>query len=169
MLKRKDKFEINWHHYLTNWNKPIYADNRIKEKALQYQEFGLYKNEITTFAIIKNLFNYLQDIFSNFYERKFFMKKFLKLKKEASGLNDFYSKFIWLASDVKYTSQIVIQKLKHELILCLQGRSNSKIEVSTRISKLINVCLSIYMLLEATNWIRNRIKLLQSISMFDFI
>lgn len=36
----------------------------------------LYINSITSFATIKDLFNYLKDIFGNFYQKKYAIKKF---------------------------------------------------------------------------------------------
>ena len=48
------------------------------------------------------------------------MEKFQDLKMGTSTFNDFYSKFIRLASDLEYTSEMLIQEFKHKLIPCLQ-------------------------------------------------
>ena len=48
------------------------------------------------------------------------MEKFRELKIEASLFSDFYSKFIRLASDLEYTSEMFIQKFKHKLMPRLQ-------------------------------------------------
>ena len=59
------KFEINWDEYLTNRNKLIYAKNKVRVKALQHLKLCPRINSITIFATIKDLFNYLEDIFDN--------------------------------------------------------------------------------------------------------
>ena len=43
------------------------------------------------------------------------MEKFQELKMGASSFSDFYSKFIQLASDLEYTSEMLIQEFKHKL------------------------------------------------------
>ena len=58
---------------------------------------------------------------------------------------------------------MLIEKLKHKLMPYLQNCLNSEIELFTSISALIKDCLFIYKQIQATNKIRNRIKLLQSI------
>lgn len=65
LFQMQGKFKINWDHYPTNKSKLIYAENRVGKKALQYLEPCLQLNSITSFATIKDLFNYLKDIFSN--------------------------------------------------------------------------------------------------------
>ena len=63
----RGKFEINWGHYSIDQSKLIYIKNRVAGKALQHLESCLYMNLITFFTTIKNLFNYLEDIFDNPY------------------------------------------------------------------------------------------------------
>ena len=46
----------------------------MKKNILQYLELYLHINLIIFFAIIKNLFNYLKDIFNNLYEKKHIIK-----------------------------------------------------------------------------------------------
>lgn len=48
------------------------------------------------------------------------MKKFQDLKIAASLFSDFYSEFICPALDLKYISEMFIQKFKYKFILCLQ-------------------------------------------------
>ena len=48
------------------------------------------------------------------------MKKFRELKMGASLFSDFYSEFIQLASDLEYTSEMLIRKFKHKLTPRLQ-------------------------------------------------
>lgn len=61
----KEKFEINKVYYLNDQSKLIYIKKIIKEKTLQHLKFYLQINWIISFATIKDLFNYLKDIFSN--------------------------------------------------------------------------------------------------------
>lgn len=60
------------------------------------------------FAFIKNLFNYLEDIFDNFHQKNHVIEKFWNLKIGISSFNDFYSKFIYLALNLEYMSKIFI-------------------------------------------------------------
>ena len=162
MSKMQSKFEINYNHYQTDQNKLIYAENRVGGKVLQYLKPCLHVNSITLFAIIKNLFNHLEDIFGNSHQKKHATEKFQKLKMEASLFSDFYSEFIQLASDFEYTSEIFIWEFKHKLTPRLQDCLNSGVELSTLISILAKRCLFIYEQIQATDRIRDRTKPLQS-------
>ena len=86
------------------------------------------------------------------------MEKFRELKMGASLFSDFYSKFIRLASDLEYTSEMLIQEFKHKLTPRLQDRLNSGIELPKTISALAKRCLSIYEQMQATDWIREKAK-----------
>ena len=113
------KFEINWNHYLSERSKFIYAKNQVRKKVLEYFKPCLRLNFITFFTTIDNLFNYFKDIFGNSHWKKHAIEKFQELKIEASLFNDFYSEFIWLASDLEYTLEMLIWKFKHKLMLQL--------------------------------------------------
>ena len=90
------------------------------------------------------------------------MEKFQELKMEASSFSDFYSNFIRLASDLEYTSEMLIRKFKHKLTPRLQDRLNSGVELPTSISALAKRCLSIYEQMQATDRIRDKTKPLRS-------
>ena len=62
----------------------------------------------------------------------------------ASLFNDFYSEFIQLASDLEYTSKILIWDFKYKLMPWLQDEFNSNIKLPSIISVLAKRCLSIY-------------------------
>lgn len=68
----------------------------------------LYINIIIFFITIKDLFNYLIDIFNNSYYKEHNIKKFQKLKIGASFFNNFYFNFIQLALNLKYITAIFI-------------------------------------------------------------
>ena len=119
-------------------------------------------NSITLFAIIEDLFNNLEDIFGNPYQKKHTIERFRELKMEASLFSNFYFEFIQLASNLKYTSEILIREFKHKLIPHLQNCLNSEVKLSTSILALVKRCLSIYKQMQATNRIRDRTKPLQS-------
>ena len=72
--------------------------------------------------------------------------------------SDFYSEFIQLASDLEYTSKMLIRKFKHKLTPQLQDRLNSGIELASTISALAKRCLSIYEQMQATDQIRKKAK-----------
>ena len=76
----------------------------------------------------------------------------------ASLFSNFYSKFIQLAFDLKYTLKMLIQKFKHKLMLQLQNWLNSSIELLSIISALAKHGLSIYKQMQATNWIKKKAK-----------
>ena len=76
LFKMQRKFEINWDHYPINQSKLIYAENRVEKKVLQHLELCLCVNLIAFFTTIENLFNYLEDIFDNFYQKKHAIEKF---------------------------------------------------------------------------------------------
>ena len=154
----QDKFKINWDHYPSERSKFIYAKNWVGGKALQYLEPSLQLNSITFFTTIDNLFNHSEDIFGNPYRKVHAIKKFPKLKMGASLFSDFYSEFIWLASDLEYILKMLIQKFKYKLTLRLHDRFNSGIKFSKMISILVKQCLSIYKQMQATNWIREKDK-----------
>ena len=116
----RGKFEINWDHYPSERSKLIYAENRVEEKALQHFEPCLRLNSITPFTTIDDLFNHLEDIFGDPHRKEQAMEKFRELKMGASLFSDFYSKFIRLASDLEYTSEMLIQEFKHKLTPRLQ-------------------------------------------------
>ena len=80
----------------------------------------------------------------------------------AHSFNDFYSEFIRLASELEYTSEMLIREFKHKLTPRLQDRLNSGVELPSSISALAKRCLSIYEQMQATDRIRDRTKLLQS-------
>ena len=76
----------------------------------------------------------------------------------ANSFSDFYSKFIQLASDLEYTSEMLIQEFKHKIMPRLQDRLNSEIELPKTISALAKRCLSIYEQMQATDRIREKAK-----------
>lgn len=65
-------------------------------------------NSITSFATIEDLFNHLEDIFDNSYWKEHAMEMFQELKMGTDLFKDFYSEFICLALDLKYTSEMLI-------------------------------------------------------------
>lgn len=75
-----------------------------------------------------------------------------------SLFSDFYSEFTRLASDLEYTSEMLIWKFKFKLTPRLQDRLNSGIELLSNISALAKRCLSIYEQVQATDRIRERTK-----------
>ena len=77
---------------------------------------------------------------------------------DASSFNDFYSEFIRLASDLKYTSEMLIWEFKYKLTPCLQDRLNSGVKFPTSILALAKRCLSIYKQIQATDRIREKTK-----------
>ncbi len=84
------------------------------------------------------------------------MEKFRELKMGTSSFTDFYSEFIRLASDLEYTSEILIQEFMYKLMSRLQDRLNSGVELPTLISALAKRCLSIYEQMQAIDRIRDR-------------
>ena len=86
------------------------------------------------------------------------MEKFRELKMGASLFSDFYSEFIQLASDLEYTSEMLIREFKHKLTPRLQDQLNSGIELLKTISALAKRCLSIYEQMQATDRIRKKAK-----------
>ncbi len=76
----------------------------------------------------------------------------------ASLFSDFYSEFIRLASDLEYTSEMLIWEFKYKLTPCLQDWLNSEIELLKTISALAKYYLSIYKQMQATNQIREKAK-----------
>ena len=70
------KFQINWDHYPIKRSKLIYVENKVGRKALQHLEPCLRLNSTTPFAIIEDLFNYLEDIFGNPHRKEYVMNKF---------------------------------------------------------------------------------------------
>ena len=120
-------------------------------------------NLITSFANIEDLFNHLEDIFDNLYQKKHAIEKFRELKIEASLFSNFYSKFIQLISYLKYISEIFIREFDHKLTPRLQDCLNSRVELSTSISSLAKRYLSIFKQMQALNRIKNKTKPLQLI------
>ena len=120
LSKMRGKFEINWDHYPLERSKLIYAENRVGGKVLQHLESCLRLNSIISFTTIDDLFNYLEDIFGNPHRKEHVIEKFRELKMGASSFSDFYSEFIRLASDLEYTSEMLIREFKHKLMLRLQ-------------------------------------------------
>lgn len=114
------KVEINCDHYPSEKSKLIYAENWVGRRALQHLEICLYLNFITFFITIDDLFNHLKDTFSNSYQKEHAIEKFGEPKIGASLFNNIYFKFIRLASDLDYTSEMLIHELKHKLISQLQ-------------------------------------------------
>ena len=76
LSKMQGKFEINWNYYSTDPKKFIYAKNSIRRKTLQHLKLSLHINLIMFFAIIKDLFNHLENIFGNSHSKKYIIKKF---------------------------------------------------------------------------------------------
>lgn len=75
---------------------------------MQYLEPCLRANSITAIAIIENILNYLEDIFGNPNQKNHAIEKFQELKIRTNLLSNFYSKFIWLASDLEYIWETLI-------------------------------------------------------------
>ena len=90
------------------------------------------------------------------------MKKFQELKIKANLFSNFYFKFIRLASNLEYISEMFIWEFMHKLTLRLQDCLNSEVELLTLISALAKRYLFIYKQMQAIDRIRNRIKFLQS-------
>lgn len=88
------KFVINYNHDLIVKSKFIFVKNRNKKKALQYLKLILYVNLITSFTTIKNLFNYLKNIFNNSHFEKYAIEKFQELKIKTSLFDNFYFEYI---------------------------------------------------------------------------
>lgn len=65
-------------------------------------------NLIIFFTIIEDLFNYLEDIFNNSYQKKYIIEKFRDLKMNINSFNNFYSEFIYIASDREFISEMLI-------------------------------------------------------------
>lgn len=76
----------------------------------------------------------------------------------SSLLNDFYTKFIYLASDLEYTLEMFIQKFKHKLISYLQDWPNSEVKLFDLILALAKHCLFIYKHMQAIDRDQNRTK-----------
>ena len=152
------KFEINWDHYQSERSKLIYAKNWVGGKVLQHLEPCLRLNSITLFTTIDDLFNHLEDIFGNPHRKEQAMEKFRELKMGASSFSDFYSEFIQLASDLEYTSEMLIWEFKHKLMPRLQDQLNSGIKLPKTISALAKRCLSIYKQMQVTDRIREKAK-----------
>ena len=74
-FKMQGKFEINWDHYPSETNKLIYAENKVENKVLQHLKSCLQPNFINFFTTINNFFNYLEDIFGNFHQKKYTREK----------------------------------------------------------------------------------------------
>ena len=144
LSKMKDKFEINSDHYPTYWNKLMNVEKRVREIALQYLQSGLCVNSITFFTIFEDLFNHLEDIFGNIYNKKYVMEMFQWLKIGISLYNDLFSEFIYLASDLEYISEMLIWDFKQKLILCLYDYVNSGVKLSNSILILAKRCFLIY-------------------------
>ena len=77
---------------------------------------------------------------------------------ETSSFNDFYTGFIWLASDFKYSSKILIRKFKYKLTLQLQDQLNSDIELPNTIFAPAKRCLSMYEEIQVIDQIRKKSK-----------
>lgn len=75
---------------------------------MQQVKSYLHINLIIFFTIIKDLFNYLENIFINFYQKNYTIKNFQKLKIGTNLFNNLFFQFIQLASNLKYTSKILI-------------------------------------------------------------
>ena len=125
---------------------------------MQHLEPCLRLNLITSFATIEDLFNHLEDIFGNLHRKKHAMEKFRDLKMGARSFNNFYSEFIRLASELEYTSEMLIREFKHKLTPRLQDRLNSGVELPSSISALAKRCLSIYEQMQATDRIKDKTK-----------
>ena len=104
------------------------------------------------------MFNYLEDIFDNSHWEKHVMEKFRDLKICVSSLNDFYSEFICLTSDLEYILEMLIWEFKYKLTSRLQNWLNSEIKLLTSIPALAICYLSIYKQMQVTNKIRNKTK-----------
>lgn len=90
------------------------------------------------------IYYYFKDIIDNFDQKKYVIKKFQELKKGTSLFNNFYFKFIWLASDFHYILEILIMEFKYQLTPCLLDQLNLKIEFVYTISTLVKHYLGIY-------------------------
>ena len=77
---------------------------------------------------------------------------------KASSFSDFYSKFIWLASDLEYTLEMLIWEFKYKWMPRLQDWLNFGIKLPKTISALVENCLSIYEQMQATNRIEKKAK-----------
>lgn len=85
-----------------------------------------------------------------------------------SSFGNFYSKFFCLASDLEYTSEILIWEFIHKLTSQLQNQLNSSVKFPTLISVLVKWCLFIYDQIQAKDKIRDRTKSLQLIPTLAF-
>lgn len=99
---------------------------------------------MTFFIIINDLFNRLQDIFGDFYQKEHGIEIFWEMKIRASLLSNFYFEIIWLVFDFEYTSKVPIPKFKHNLISWLHDQLNSEIELSSTIFILAKYSLNIF-------------------------
>lgn len=106
---------INSDYYAYGRSKLIYAKNWFKQRALQYLQTYVWWNSIKFCPTITDLFYYLKDSINDLYEKKCDMQKFGVLKMRTQLFCDLYSKSIQLASDLVYTSEMLIGELKCQL------------------------------------------------------
>lgn len=118
-------------------------------------------NSITPFATIKDFFNYLEDIVGHPHQKEHVIEMFREFKMDTNSFENFYSKFICLTSDLEYTSEILIRELQHKLTPRLQDQLNSRVKFLISILAFAKRCLSSYKQMQATDRIRDRIKLLR--------
>lgn len=95
LSKMRGKFKMNLIPYPIDWSKLIYLENRIWEKFLQDLKLCQGVNLIISFALIQDLFNYLEDILGNFYQKKQAIEKFWDVKIKSSLLENFSFWVVW--------------------------------------------------------------------------
>lgn len=72
------------------------------------------------------------------------MEKFRKLKMGSGFFNAFYSKFIKLVAELKFTKEMLLQEFMHKLSPHMQDQMNFGLEYPDNIKDLMVHCQEIY-------------------------
>ena len=140
----QNKLKLNQKYYSNNNTQIYYIKNCYESKILEYLQPHLRANSFISFKIVDDLLIKLKKVYSNFYCQKYIIKKFRKLKISLKFFNVFYSKFIKLAAELKFTKEILLQEFMHKLSFCMQDQINFRLKYLDNIKDLILHCQKIY-------------------------
>lgn len=86
------------------------------------------------------MFTKLKKVYSNFHCKQYAIEKFKKLMMSLGFFNTFYLEFIKLATRLKITKKILLQKFMHKLSPYLQEQINFELEYPDNIKNLAVRC-----------------------------
>ena len=111
----QNKLKLNQEHYSDNDTQICYAVNRCEGKTLDYLQLYLRSDSLILFETVDELFTKLEEVSRNPHCKEDVIEKFRELKMGSGSFNAFYSEFIKLATELKFTKKMLLREFMYKM------------------------------------------------------